>query len=137
MPSFKLIGRKGLEVVAPYLDRIPDDGRDRVVEIRLHRKHRSVPQNKLYWLWVTIIAAETGNISEELHELFKAMFLGVKTIRIAGREQSIPRSTRELGTDQFTRFLEQLEAWAGVELGCVLPHPEDVYYNEIARFYGF
>lgn len=55
------------------IDRIPDDVVHEVV-IKPHRTSRSVQQNALYWLWVTIIAEECGETKEDTHSFNKKRF---------------------------------------------------------------
>ncbi len=86
MPTFKAIGCAGLDAVRHYLGKIPDDGRRRRVTIVLHKEKRSISQNALYHMWVGIIADETGHSHDDLHEAFKAMFLGRKTVKLGGSE---------------------------------------------------
>jgi hypothetical protein len=137
MPSFKTIGRTGWEAVRQYIDKIPvGDDKRRDVSITLHRVKRTIPQNRLYRLWLGLIADETGNNTDDLHEAFKVMFLGIKDFTIGGISAQAPISTTTLDTKQFTSFLERLEAWVTVELGIILPHPEDAYWVEFEQRYG-
>jgi hypothetical protein len=137
MPSFRIINQATKQAVIQYLNRLPDDGKRRDVSITLHREKRTIPQNRLYRLWLGVIADETGyDSTDDLHEAFKVMFLGTKTVEIGRIEQTIPISTTKLDTAQFTHFLERLEAWAGSELGIILPHPEDAYWVDFEQKYG-
>lgn len=38
-------------------------------------------------------------------------------------------STKDLTTQEFSDYLEKVNAFAAVELGIVLPQPEDVYWS--------
>ncbi len=136
MPTFKTFGRGGWEAVGQYIDKIPDDGKRRDVAITLHREKRTIQQNRLYRLWLNLIADETGNSADDLHEAFKVMFLGTKDFMIGGISAQAPVSTTALDTRQFTSFLEQMEAWITAELGIILPHPEDAYWSEFEQKYG-
>jgi hypothetical protein len=136
MPKFKTIGQTGWDAVRQYIERIPADDKRRDVTITLHRVKRTIPQNRLYRLWIGLIGDETGNNPDDLHEAFKVMFLGTKGMTIGGTQASIPLSTTTLDTAQFTHFLERLEAWVTSELGIVLPHPSDAYWEDFMQKYG-
>ncbi len=136
MPSFKIINQRSKQAVIEYLNRLPEDGKRRDVTVTLHREKRSVPQNRLYRLWLGLISDETGHNADDLHEAFKTMFIGVKGVDVGGFEATIPLSTTGLDTMQFTGFLEKLEAFVTSELGIILPHPEDVFWSEFEQKYG-
>lgn len=136
--KFIISDHRSRQAVIDYLQRIPDNGKRFDVSILAHREKRSITQNKLYWMWVGIIADEIGYTNrDELHEVFKMMFLGSKNVEIADITHKIPLSTMSLDTAGFTHFLERLEAWAGSELGVILPHPEDAYWAEFEQRYGY
>lgn len=137
MPKFSIHDGPSRRAVIEYLTRLPDNVKRLDVVIKLHREKRTIPQNRLYRMWVAIIADETGNNPDDIHEVVKAMLLGVRTIEIAGIQQDIPISTTALNTVQFTHFLERLDAWAGTELGITLPHPEDAFWAEFEQRYGY
>lgn len=134
--KFVISDQRSRQAAIDYLQRLTDNGKRFDVSITLHRERRTIPQNSLYWMWVGLIADETGNNPDELHEVFKVMFLGSKTVEIAGITHEIPLSTTSLDTAGFTHFLERLEAWVGSELGIVLPRPEDAFWAEFEQRYG-
>lgn len=137
MPSFKIIGRKYIEAVEQYLGRIPDDGKTREISIVLRREKRTIPQNRLYRLWLALIEHETGNHADDLHEFFKRRFLGEKEVIVGEEKTSVAISTTSLDTAQFTDFLTRLEAWVISELSIILPHPEDAYWDDFESKYGY
>lgn len=122
------------EKVKTYIDRLPD-GKTFEVEIKQERKTRSIPQNKLYWLWLTCIMNETGNDKVDLHKFFSEKFLphNIKEVFGAQVEQAI--STTILNTLQFTHYLERIQQFANTELGIVLPNPEDLHWQEFYEQY--
>lgn len=136
MPTFKITGHSGLSAVRQYIDRIPDDQKRREVTIKLQRERRTIPQNSLYHMWLRIIADETGNNVDDTHEAMKTMFLGEKEVRLGGYDVIATCSTASLDTCQFTRFLNQMEAWVSAELGIVLPRPEDRFFVDFYEKYG-
>lgn len=81
---------------------------------------RSLSQNAYYWTYLTIIAAETGDNADDLHEFFKRKFLNPKFIQVLGQEIRIPSSTTGLSKADFTEYLDRICALTNVPL----PDPE-------------
>ena len=123
------------------------------VEIRPFRVQRSVKQNKLYWLWITIIGNELGYTKEEMHRLcverflvpvfirdkesYAAMVESVKGLRKIGygHDADIIKteiinltSTTDCNTAQFAEYLTDIERDAA-GLNIILPHPDDLYWE--------
>lgn len=122
--------------VIDYVDKLPD-GKPYTVEIKVKRKQRSTDQNRLYWLWLTCIMAETGEHKDRLHEFFKQHFLGGEEHWAFNKYQVIvPRSTSTLDTKQMTDYLERVQQFAATELGIVLPNPEDLQWAEFEAQYS-
>lgn len=100
------------------------------VTVGHHRQQRSLRQNAYYWGAVLpLIAAETGHTAEELHEVFKRMFLPAKVITYGGREMRMPGSTPDTDTKEFTDYLERIRAEAAT-LGVTVPDPGQVDVDE-------
>lgn len=121
--------------VIDYVERLPE-GMPYTVEIKLKRKQRSTDQNRLYWMWLNCIMAETGEHKDRLHEFFKHHFLGMEEHRAFDR-YSVPvlRSTASLDTKQMADYLERIRQFAAAELGIVLPDPEDLQWAEFEAQY--
>lgn len=105
-------------------------GRDMQVEIREYRRDRSLAQNRLMWMWHTIIGKELGYDPEEIHDMVKVRVLGVERKSVQSDhgemvELIVPKSTAKLKVAEMTKFLEAVELLAS-SLGIVLPHP-DIY----------
>lgn len=103
-----------------YLDRIKE-GTQITIEIKRVSKNRSLAQNRLYWLWMNIIADELGYSPDELHDSYKALFLTDRTMKIP-----LVRSTTKLTDKQFITYLELIRINAG-DLGIILPTNLDQY----------
>lgn len=123
------------ERVISYIGRLPDKPYD--INIDVHRVKRSTSQNALYWLWLDIVADETGNSRDELHDVFRTKFLPVAEHEVLGVVVRELPTTTKLSTDQFTTYLNQIEVFCNTELGIVLPHPEDLFWADIAEKYGY
>ena len=95
---------------------------------------RSNPQNKLYWMWLKLLADEFGCIPEELHEIYKTSFLGTKKVNVKNKEFVIPNSTSNLNKAQFTDYLHKIEQTA-IKYNVYLPRPEDQAWEEFEKKY--
>lgn len=122
--------------VIDYIKKLPE-GKSYTVEIKVKRKQRSTDQNRLYWLWLNCMMAETGEHKDRLHEFFKQHFLGMDEHWAFDKYQVIvPRSTSTLDTKQMTDYLERVQQFAATELGIVLPSPEDLQWAEFEAQYS-
>jgi tellurite resistance protein len=103
-----------------------------VLEITEDSLTRSQRQNKLYWMWMTLIADEIGHTKEEMSEILQQAILGETSFVSKLDGENITRQTRakQLTTAEFANFLEQIEYWAG-EYGMRLPKPEDLYLRSM------
>lgn len=106
------------------------------VEVKEYKSTRSQAQNKLLWRWYGIIAKDVGLSPEDLHEQMKARVLGYVEVDVpprlhgfmgATRRIAIPKSTTRLTVQEFTEFLQAVEALAE-ELGIRLPRMSDYQY---------
>jgi hypothetical protein len=98
------------------------------ITIEPYKANRSTAQNSLYWMWVTIIGEDIGYSREELHVVMADKFLGYEEIKAMGKEYQVLKSTKTLNAKEFTEYLNKIERQAS-ELGVVLPHPDDLYYE--------
>lgn len=94
-----------------------------VVESVKHQ--RSLPQNRLLWLWLTLLEEETGNNKEMLKDFFASMFLRSE-VTAFGNTKTIVRGTSSLNVEEMTRFLEQIALWCVENIGITLPSPEEL-----------
>ena len=90
------------------------------------KRNRSLAQNNLYWGWVGIMAQETGNANDDIHEWLKQRFIAPSFVNINGETQEIRRSTTKLNTREMSEYLDKVEMWANSELGILLPRPDDL-----------
>ncbi|MBC8521065.1 MAG: hypothetical protein H8D26_03625 [Methanomicrobia archaeon] len=83
---------------------------------------------------IEILSDELGYSKFEIHEILKEMFLRepkyIKTIDNKVKEVWISRSTRELTTEQFEKYMADVRNWAVMDLGIVLPLPREQLENE-------
>lgn len=120
--------------VLEYIGKLPNKAYD--VSITLHHNKRSKSQNAMYWAWVGCIASETGNSTEDIHDAMRQKFLPFSHSTVLNGVIHHYTSSSSLDTAQFTEYMKSVEAFAASELGIVLPHPEDAYYNDFYKRYG-
>ena len=90
-----------------------------VITVEKQYRERSGAQNKLYWAILNQIENQTGQLSEELHETFKAKYL-------VDRSARLPRikSTSELNVIEFNEYITKI-CVEMAEFGIILDFPED------------
>ena len=104
--------------------RVNFEGKEVSVLYSLKHNKRSDKQNRLYWLYLTIIADETGNSPDDLHRVFKGMFLPRKFVTLRNKEIQLSGSTTELSKGEFVEYLMKIQAEAGT-MGIELPDPNN------------
>jgi redox-sensitive bicupin YhaK (pirin superfamily) len=97
------------------------------VFVKEYKRNRSESQNRLYHMWLNLIAKETGAEPEHLHEEMKVRVLGWEVRTILGEEVRLPKSTTKLTVQDFTQLLHAVDVLAR-SLDIVLPHPDDMQY---------
>lgn len=96
------------------------------ITLKRTTKSRSTRQNRLMWLWFTIIAQEWSIATgvtftrEDVHDAYCLLFIPRDTPlgRVAG-------NTRNLTMEQMTEFLENIKSNAASEYAIELPEPID------------
>ena len=102
------------------------EGKEVEVVVRLPRKDRSNQENRYYFgVVVNLISEHTGYTPDETHEFLKLKFLS-KIIVMAGKDERIPRSSTELSTLEWERWMTEIREWAAQELGLDIPEPKRV-----------
>jgi hypothetical protein len=90
------------------------------------KKKRTLSQNALYFKWVSIVANETGNSQDDVHEAFKQKFCPPRVVKIGDDERSIYTTTK-LTTQEMTDYINKVYAYVTSELGYLLPLPEEMH----------
>jgi hypothetical protein len=128
-PTFSAVISKGKMLVRneteynAYLWKLKD-GEEVKVKITRKRRDRSRNQNNWYWgVVLPVIAKETGHSPDELHEIFKRMFLTPKEVEYKGHRIKMPGSTSSLSISDFTDYVERVRAEAA-QMGITVPDPE-------------
>jgi len=88
-------------------------------QFSVQQKPRSIPQNKYYWdVVVGLISETTGFTAQEAHDALKLKFLRV----VRGKMETV-RSTTDLTTAEFEKYLSSIRIFASEELNCFIPEP--------------
>lgn len=107
-----------------------------VFELKRQRKSRTISQNKLYWMWLSCIAEETGDTKEAIHSFYSESLLNLQTEYVAfGEKWTRRKSTTELDTKEFTTYLENIRRHAA-EWNIILPLPEERGFEEFYSKYS-
>jgi hypothetical protein len=135
MPRFILYTERDRERAILLLKGV-DIKNPNIFELKRQRKSRTVSQNKLYWMWLSCIAEETGDTREAIHEFYKNTFLNF-TVEYKAFELLFIRkkSTTELDTKEFTTYLECIRQHAA-EWNVILPLPEERGFEEFYSKYS-
>ncbi len=101
-------------------------GNKAVLTIKEDRLTRSQKQNKLYWVWIRILADHIGiHNEEEASDVISEHLIGVKRyVNLEGEEKTKPISTSKLKVDEMSHYLEKVNIFAGT-LGVKLPQPKE------------
>ena len=99
------------------------------VLVNIAKKKRSNPQNNTMWMWYPYLSEYTGYTEEELHEIFKAEFMGYDIFYYMGIPFIKPKSTTKLTTKGMAGFLNRIDFIARF-LEVKLPYPDDWKYGE-------
>jgi len=88
------------------------------------KSKRSTQQNRLYWLYVTILANEIGYDKNEMHELIKFKFLKrEKVFEKTGELFEYLESTAKLSKSDFADFIFNFQKWSAETFDVILPDP--------------
>jgi len=95
-----------------------------IIKVEVLKNKRTIRQNSYYWgVVLATIANETGHTQDELHEVFKRMFLPKKFIEINGKEIELDGRTAVLSIDEFCNYIDRIIAEVG-EMGISIPPAE-------------
>lgn len=98
------------------------------IEIVIHRKkkHRSIQQNRYYWLIVTMMADHTGFTKDEMHGVLRCRFLKAEKVNeSSGLVYEYTKSTTELSTVEYEEYLEQVRNFGIEEFDMRIPMPNE------------
>ena len=117
-------GRMKVRGLTDYLKGFKE-GDEISIEVTKWKNKRTLNQNSYYWSVLTTIST-IGHSSEELHEIFKRLFITPKFVLYRGREIKMPKSTTDLSTEEFREYIERIRAEAG-QMGIIIQSPDEYY----------
>jgi len=92
--------------------------------------NRSLPHNRLYFLWLEYIAEYTGHTKDDMHKFYTELFGISKLMVVGGVTKWVKKSTAEYTSAEFTEYTMKIEVHAAVKLKLQLPDPED-YWRKV------
>ena len=98
------------------------------IEIIIHRKrkHRSVQQNRYYWLVASMLSDHTGFTKDEIHAILKSKFLRTEKVnQDSGAVYDYVKSTTELSTMEYEEYLDSVRQFAAQEFDFQIPMPNE------------
>lgn len=101
---------------------LKNDGKGMYAKMDRFTGKRSGRQNDWYWVILEQISNDTGNSVDDLHRLFKGLFLPKKVIKLGGKEYVMAGSTTEQNKTQFGEYIEKIRAHVA-PFGIVIPEP--------------
>ncbi len=105
-----------------------NQNKGKFVRVELPQSKRTLAQNSFYWVYLTVIARETGNSEDDLHEFFKEKFLPRKVAKIRGKEHTHEfkkqTSTTHLTKLEMGEYMDKICEFTGVPI----PSPEEAGY---------
>ena len=100
------------------------EGKRIEITIQKLKSTRSQAQNRLWWLYVTIIAKEIGYDKSEMHEILKFKFLKKEKVdERTGEVFEYISSTTKLNKSDFSDMVTDLIRYAAETFDIVLPLP--------------
>ncbi len=105
-----------------------NDGKKLVGNFGLDKAKRSLDQNALYHLYLDVIAAESGHEHEELHRIFKGLFLPKKKVILKGKEYILAGSTTDLNKPAFSDYMDKICSETSI------PIPEEKRASEVIDY---
>ena len=150
--TFTIRSKKVIKNLTAFLESQPIEPTLEVA-VYEHKQDRSILQNSLLWLWITIIADEMGLTKEDVHNDLKkrllvpiyerdepgfaAMINAVRKVHTIGHKEEAAAmgkqivkltSTTGATVKQFTEYLKEIEKDMTGK-GIILPRPEDRYFS--------
>jgi hypothetical protein len=94
------------------------------MRVRITRQKRSLSQNAYFHGVVVPLLAMAAYLDNYSMKAFlKLKFLGEREVEVNGERRMVLRSTADLDTEEFSRFLAEIDAWAATEMHVAIPQP--------------
>lgn len=122
-----------------YFNRLVAQKKDIEVKEKKKSDKRTLDQNALFHLWVSVIADDLGYTDKEACKRdVKRTILGQKedVNRLTGEVIQVDYRTSEMTVSELASFMDKMKAWASTDLGIYLPYFGDPGYEEMINAYG-
>ena len=94
------------------------------IDLKLKRSSRSAEQNRLWWVYMTILSKELGYTKVEIHEICKFKFLKKEIVdEKTGEVFQLLGSTAKLSKSEFSDLVAELQQWSAETFNVDLPSP--------------
>jgi hypothetical protein len=113
-PKFGLIEWSNKKALYEFL--LANEGKEMYAKIDKVKSVRSLDQNSFYWRYLEIIATETGNNADDLHRIFKGLFLPKRKTTFKGKDYMMSGSTTELSKTEMGEYLDKICALTNVPI---------------------
>lgn len=122
-------GKLQLNVSQLIAKELPEfEGKRVEITIKRLRSKRSLQQNRLWWLYVTIVSNELGYDKDEFHEIAKYKLLKREKVNEAtGEVFTYIGSTAKLNKSEFADLVSDFQRWVSESFSIVLPQPGDMF----------
>ena len=120
--------------IATFLSALdPEKGWELIV--RPFKNTRSGKQNRALWgLAYKILAEETGNDPEDLHEYFLGEWGGWEVLDVMGQKRRVPkRRSSKLNTAEFAAFFDFIQKRSASTVGIYIPDPDPMWWAHQER----
>ena len=97
-----------------------------VVEVKRNRPIRSLSHNRYYFAILKVIASETGNDVDRLHEIAKKKFNGEMVLLPKSGAEMVGKSTGDLDSKEFSAYINRVKLWALDEFNVTIMERENV-----------
>ena len=106
-------------------------GKEFWVTIEEKRPTRTEAQHRYYFVYLGIIADETGEDKEALHEHFKKEHLYPKIMTCYGLEVEVYPSTKDLTIKEFMDYIKRIEVESGIKSPSTTLNGLDYYIDKM------
>lgn len=104
---------------------------DYVIEVKRNRPIRSLSHNKYYFAILKLIATETGNDVDRLHEIAKKKFNGEMVQLPKSGMEMVGKSTSDLDSKEFSTYINRVKQWAIDEFGVTVYDRENLTMEQL------
>ena len=121
-----------------YFNRLVAQKKDIEVKEKKRPDKRTLDQNNLFHLWVSVIADDLGYTDKDACKRdVKRTILGQKedVNRLTGEVIQVDYRTSEMTVSELASFMDKMKAWAQTDLGIYLPYWKDPGYEGMYQQY--